>query len=294
MNLIIRIILGVLLVGSSLLLLLFGAQYEAYYVEHYYNNWLFTTYLVRLVPLTSTFLGFSILFGIKNRFNVVLALFTLLFLCFDLFVFSRFTGQPIAFYYPHLPVWLVYLLSVMLFFCLFYYLIKFKFKKQKKWVLLVLVIAAIGFNFIRPIYIEDWKDYRPKDDAISNTDTKFVHEKAYHAEWDVDEPILIPFFTTTCPFCKSAAKRIAINKRLNKLPKTIFAFPGNKEDTEAFLGEVGLSGSDYVLLEHDRFLDICGSRFPSIFLVDQGKTYHWIGSEFNNFAMHRIKRASLK
>jgi thiol-disulfide isomerase/thioredoxin len=155
----------------------------------------------------------------------------------------------------------------------------------------LLVIVSVGLTFIRPIYLEDWTSNPrlsnpPSHDFVSNEDIDLIYQTAYQQEWQ-GNTLLIPFFTTTCPYCKIAARNMAVNQRLGKLPQTVVVFPGNKEDASRFLQEADLN-VDFILLNQDEFIRICGTRFPSIFFVEKDLQYHWIGSEFNNFALQKL------
>ncbi|MBK9191711.1 MAG: hypothetical protein IPM77_09460 [Crocinitomicaceae bacterium] len=103
---------------------------------------------------------------------------------------------------------------------------------------------------------------------------------------------LIAFFTTTCPHCMSASRRIGINIEGGQQIPVTAIFPGSEEDTQKFLEtNNGLKFNSLIINNDDLFLRASNGVFPSIFLADNsGKTInHWIGEELNYTGLDYLK-----
>ena len=103
---------------------------------------------------------------------------------------------------------------------------------------------------------------------------------------------IIAFFTTDCPHCQDASKKLGSAHAKGKTPQVFALFPGNLKDTERFNQEN--NGQNFItfMIDNDAFFgETAGGSFPSIFLVDKdGNTImHWFGDTMNYTALDLIE-----
>lgn len=99
---------------------------------------------------------------------------------------------------------------------------------------------------------------------------------------------LIAFFTTNCPFCKSACQKLGHNSTVGQTLKVDLFFPGNRSDTDRFLeNNSGTQFNSHLISDDSLFMEYAGYNFPSIFVINgKGETiYHWKGDEMNYSAL---------
>ncbi|NOQ73672.1 MAG: redoxin domain-containing protein [Crocinitomix sp.] len=162
-----------------------------------------------------------------------------------------------------------------------------KTKGLKTWIILLIgIILGFLISFtIAPIYNTDYGIFNDgvKLENIESintaTDGSFSNEKQF---------TVIAFFTTNCPFCKSACRKLSQSNKAGQNLKVDLIFPGTREDTDRFLQEnEGTQFNSHTISDEATFMEYSGSNFPSIFLINpNGETqYHWIGDQMNYSAL---------
>ena len=148
----------------------------------------------------------------------------------------------------------------------------------------IALVIAFGVSFIEPIYIDDYGMYSDKeifDLALIDQHFNKTNQKT---------PLVVCFFTTSCPYCADAAQKFMTNKNAGKQPKTYIFFPSIKEDAERFLNQNN-ADFDYALISDSTFLKNAGHRFPSVYLVEKGEvSYHWVGSDINYSVLDLMRK----
>ena len=151
----------------------------------------------------------------------------------------------------------------------------------KRWKLFFSLLAiGVGFGVsfaLSPIYVDDYGIIQSENKKL---DFELIN-KHFPSLTEDNESIVLCFFTSTCPFCKSNAQSFQINKKYRKQPKTVILFPSTKEDAKDFLTQTE-TNFEYALISDEEFIENAGLRFPSVFLIKNGNVEnHWIGSEIN-------------
>ncbi len=162
-----------------------------------------------------------------------------------------------------------------------------KTKRLKTWIItLIGIIPGFLISFaISPIYNTDYgifnDDLKLENIADLSTATSGTFSNA-------PQNTVIAFFTTSCPFCKSACRKLNQNFEAGQNLKVDFIFPGTREDADRFLEENnGTQFNSHLIADEATFMGYSGYNFPSIFVITpNGETkYHWIGDQMNYSAL---------
>ena len=151
-------------------------------------------------------------------------------------------------------------------------------------VFIIALLPGFGISFIYPIYQLDYGMY---NDGFQMENSQEFN-KAVGEDVIIDgEKSLVVFFTTTCPHCMYACRKLSINREAGQNLQVNAIFPGNKNDTEEFLSNHNGLEFNWFLIDDSTFIKYSGGAFPSIFLMDEkGETeYHWTGDELNYSAL---------
>lgn len=163
------------------------------------------------------------------------------------------------------------------------------FKKPIKfWVtLLIGIVPGFFLSFIHvPIYSLDYG--MNKDNFVLNYQEELNQLTEGKFTSTSNSKRIVAFFTSNCPFCKMACRKLALNKKAGQKIPVQLIFPGSKEDTDYFLQENNGTEFEHFRISSDQtFIAASGGVFPSIFLLDKnGETiYHWMGDEMNYSAL---------
>ena len=149
------------------------------------------------------------------------------------------------------------------------------------WVFLIAIGPGFGISFIEPIYQNDYGTY--------NSDFKPENIVQLEEYMPIDlsnskEKKLIAFFTTSCPHCKVASRRIGYNFEGGQNIKMNAIFPGTMEDADSFIADNNGSEFNYYAIDNDSlFLALSGGSFPSLFLLSNENEVisHWTGDGIN-------------
>lgn len=157
-----------------------------------------------------------------------------------------------------------------------------------RFIYVTLLSLAPGFLLsfsLSPIYNTDYGIFNDGKKLGSTETLKLVSIGNYEPK---NEHSLVAFFTTDCPHCQYACKKLSAAKNAGMKIKVDLFFSGNKKDTEYFLEtNNGTSFSHHYIHADSDFTGFAGYIFPSIYLLDPaGKTiYHWTGDEMNYSAL---------
>ncbi len=155
--------------------------------------------------------------------------------------------------------------------------------------LIIGIVAGFGLSFISPIYESDYGDSKSDDLSIDHEGLSNLTNGTYQIK---KEPYLVAFFTTTCPHCKEASKRIGFMSQLNRMIPVVAIFPGSQEDSEKFITENNGQFFEYYVINNDEyFINNSDGRFPSVFLINEkGETMkHWFGDLLNYSALDYLE-----
>jgi len=144
-------------------------------------------------------------------------------------------------------------------------------------IFLIGILLGFGVSFITPIYTTDYSEMNATDLQL---DFDKLSLKTNNSILLNDKPIVIAFFSTNCPHCKTTSKLLGTSVNAGKSPKVYALFTGAKNDAENFIIENKGKNFKTILINDDAFfVKASGGAFPSIFLLNaKGKTLrHWSG-----------------
>lgn len=250
-------------------------------VEYYLPNWIAATIIVRLLVIVLLVLAGLTLTGRISRFGkYIIPVLLLIPIVDSVMMLAGHTRFYSLFLFSNTKVELI--MQLALSFALFaLFLIKGITPLKafgNRWVAIVLVLAAIGAAFIRPVYVDDWYHPEKNQSGLSASELgALLNEQGIKPE---NNRFMVAFFESSCGYCAWAATKMGVNQRNGKLPELIIAFPGDMTDAEQFIEEHKLEAYTHFVLERDYFLELAGNSYPSIYLVSDDKAVHWTGSGF--------------
>lgn len=174
-------------------------------------------------------------------------------------------------------------ISIIPFFIISLFLLRKNDERKNSWLSFLIILPFVALPFIiNPIFIDDFesraKEYNTVDKNWKIIETKFLEKKI-----DLNKgEYLIAFFSTNCMHCNQLAKVIGVSKRgFNSKRKILMVFPGNEEDTQAFI-QRNKSDFAYIRVTPDEFTKVAGFSFPSLFSLKNGQVIkHWTGNLFS-------------
>lgn len=283
-----RILLFASLIILCVLSMLNGEMVELRIVKYFISDWVIAQLVYRIITLVILYSAFLILVGGASKLLKITTILSVGIILLDsLLNLAGYTDYYHIFLnYRYLAV--SYSALAVAVISLFFFIKTRPSKKVKKWVLGVLILPVIGLSFIRVIYIEDWV-------TVAENEKQITLEEANKLLTDNDIPavqdsLLLPFFTTSCPYCRAAAVKMSLSKQNGKLPNTVVVFPGDEERAQLFLKMTNLTGVDYITLEQKQFIELAGLRWPSVFFISKKESTQWIGGSFNNFCLNAIEK----
>jgi thiol-disulfide isomerase/thioredoxin len=262
------------------------------FVERFIPHWIWGSITLRLLTIVFFYSAYLLLIGHISKLSKKMLIFCAFFLSVDVFT-SLFSKSPFGYlFFPNIAWNWVALLWASAVVLIIFTLRKDSKIKKKLWVFLG-IIPAIGLSFIRPVYAPDWTNSHSDDLSLSYNVADSLAQEAKIFLSD-DEPIVLAFFTTGCPYCKLSSSRFGVAKRKQLLPKTLFIFPNTNEEIAIFLSKTENIYAKYLSIPSDEFLQLSGFTFPSVFLVEKDKSTHWVGGQVNNFAMQKMYKSKVK
>lgn len=290
MNLIYKIIPSLLLILSSGLKLIYTEAIVFSVVETGLFNWSIAPVAINSIIILEFFLGVSLLFKTIHIKLVSIAILLLSFL-----YLLNFFNQPtdglhynkFVFYLSNKWVFLAGITSLILF--SIFYLIKSEerpyYNRKRNIILNILFITMISTPtfIINPIFIDDFqKNETSVQSPQLNWDIIFDKCKDSGIEINPETSTFFAFYSTSCYYCNLSSQMLGISSRISR-PKTpiVFVFPGNKEDTEAFIKR-NKCNFPYIRISKDEFRSLAGNEYPAFFKVENKKeTHFYTGRTFN-------------
>lgn len=260
-------------------------------VEEYLCNWFTAPIVARIVIALSFITGLFLLLRINPR-NILpkmllgmmaLALFDLtweIFTTTDIITsgYARFFGAAL---------YLSILICITL---VFGALVIIKFGKpadlKQKWIKYPLGIILFFLPFVlNPVYPVDLMDQSAPMESPLDLQALTVLPKEYLTTGQT----LLTLYTTGCPHCLNAVRRLAISRKQSQGYIPVFiGFLGSEEGISAFFKEARAK-FDYAILESDQFFELSGSTYPSFILLENGEaTSRWDGRTFNYYALQEL------
>jgi hypothetical protein len=140
--------------------------------------------------------------------------------------------------------------------------------------LLVLTTVVLSFLFnplVRETKVVNNATYLPVELLYENMDYIKPAKDLTKGKY------IIAFMSYTCPYCKTAAKKINLLKKQNSNLPFYIVVGGKPENEKQFFDKTCLQGVDYFNNpENDVFWKLAGDRIPAIYLIDNGKIYRQI------------------
>jgi peroxiredoxin len=162
--------------------------------------------------------------------------------------------------------------------------------KIKTWILVAIAFpVGFGISFISPIYTVDYGQF---NDGMQLENLDILQQELNATLLIEDGHSLVAFFTSSCPHCMVASRRLGQNIEAGQKITVNAIFPGTEEDTQTFIENNNASAFNVYRIQNDSlFIALSGGTFPSLFLLDQsGKTtHHWVGDELNYTALDYLK-----
>lgn len=272
-----RLLSGVIFLFSAALMLLAGDGIYFRLLEFYGLPWSAVDIVLRIIAALFVFSGITELIGMNKYRSLTFRVIAVGLALID--VVSRLTwaDEYDVFVFHGVSVGWAVVLLVLMAVGTGIAVIERQERGFKKYVFPVVLVASLGITFIRPIYIDDWK--QPKlievEDVVQALDS--LHVSHYGSDRN-DEPFLTAFFTTGCPHCKTVAKKLGIAARRDELPKTVVYFKADLEKVERFMEENKATEVAFEIIEPETFMFLSQGRFPTLFYQNKTGTHYMRGA----------------
>jgi thiol-disulfide isomerase/thioredoxin len=279
MKIILRLLIGVLLLFIGFSLSYDCSNFELKLYELNFTSFYFSGIIARILIILYFVVG---IFLILHRTTKALffSAFALIFLIISFFFYDTFTQEiivfnPLIIFNKSITIILLFLSVVLLFFSFSREeLIKLK-KLPIKISKYLLSLGAIVFVFVsNPVFVEEFQEL---------TEASFVYEEDSLKALNQSDPNeLAAFFSTACPYCELAAKRLMVLSKQNKnFPKIKVYFIGSEEGIEWFFEETN-TRFEYQVLKQEDFLNITSGSYPKFILFNNSEpSLYYSGRTFN-------------
>lgn len=290
LNYLIQFILGIALLiwACSNLYPIEWPEYRL--VEQHLANWITAPILARIFVALKFFIGVSFLLNInpKNIFSKIF-LGLLCISAFDLIWGAVHPDAVMAESYSsifgsgNILSFLILLLNFLG--CII--LIKRKVDTDLKfgWAKYLLCIICLSLPFIlNPVFPEDFSDQSiPIEPKVS------LAQLELNSDLTKEERILIAFFSTSCPHCIKAAKKISIaQKKSDTFPAVQVYFLGSEEGVAYFFEESN-TNFNYSIHNPEDIIPLSGPSLPAFILFENGLgTMRYSGRTLNFFALNQL------
>ena len=155
-----------------------------------------------------------------------------------------------------------------------------------KWVKYPLGLVIFSAPFIlNPVYPSDLMNQSVAIESSFDLESF----EGLPVEYQASDKALLTFYSTSCPHCLNAMRRLTISKRQADDYIPIFiGFLGSEEGISAFFKEARAK-FDYVILDSENFFNLSGSTYPSFILLENGEaTLRWNGRTFNYQTLQQL------
>lgn len=284
-----QVIVGMALIFSGYENLQNMEDMEYRFVEQYLGNWYIAPVFARVVIGLKWVLGSFLILNIKPKiwflsllfFIPVLSVYDLIWDFQDMVIESNYSSFGLD------SNW-VSILWISLTCVLAVYQVKTKKTSDFRisWVKYPMVITMLILPFIlNAIFISDLYDSTPDYDISFKSSL-------------IQSPVLselaktnglVCFYSTSCPFCVKAARKIAVaQKRYSNFPDIYICFQGNEEGAKYFL-EVANINADYKVLDTELYQKFSNFVYPQFQYVESDVVkYKWDGQTFNYSVMYSL------
>ncbi len=287
MKLLVRVLIGLLFIYSGVIKFISLESFELLIFDQLqFIPWLPSTILAR------TIIGLEVLFGIllcsKIYSKITIRLSAIILIIFNIYLIWLFIekgneencgcfGEAITMS-PLEGLIKNILLLLGLYFISKNNSVDFKFRSKLALTILTsLLILSLPF-VVKPIYIS--KDDLYAEDIGKTLDLSGVNiQKIEGKNIDLSKgKFLVAFFSTKCPHCKTAAKKIDAIVKNSEIKISRFYFFGkskidamkNKESVDNFWLETNTNPIDYKVLIKKEFLEKGGVNLPGLYLIEDG------------------------
>lgn len=162
---------------------------------------------------------------------------------------------------------------------------------QSKWLKRSMVLLAFVPAFIfNPFFMDEliFNEGIPENSEVAEEVAIVTNEN--FIESNKEGKHLVAFFTSGCPHCKMAAKRLKASSRIDGFPEVDVFFVGDKSGVEYFFTTTN-TWFENSILPVDQFFKLSGGRFPTFFFYDNGKvTHHWTGRTFTYGTINNLSK----
>lgn len=282
-----RVLLSISLLTLSILSLKNGQLIDHRIVNDYISDWMWAALVYRGVISLMMFLAFIFLFGAGNfLIKSLLLIVTFLIIADTVNFFTTNSRYPAVFFNAEFST--LFWSTLILFSLSLIAVLKNTEKvKLKKWMYFSLLIPVFALNFIRVVYRDDWMFVTSDERTITKKEVASLMN--YETADSLSEDLLVAFFSTSCSYCRAAALKIGISQNKNLLPKTVFIFAGKKMEIEEFIVNTDTKNLLALNIEHQQFEKLAGFSMPSIFYLTESSCQQFVGAQFNNIVLHKIK-----
>lgn len=147
-----------------------------------------------------------------------------------------------------------------------------------------LITVLFAFN---PLFPEEFQDISIK--SLTNN-----QQKALLKIEATESDKLMAFFTTSCPYCELAAKKLSLlAKNESHFPEIFIYFAGSEEGVASFFQDTKTK-FDYQLIETNTFLKITEGSFPKMIVYSKDKSPVYLSGKSFNYKVVDIIDSSIK
>lgn len=139
--------------------------------------------------------------------------------------------------------------------------------KRKPIFLIAGILLGYGVAFgVHPPDFLFAKKYAEKNSYCELCFDEFVVEKNLS-----DEKVVICFFSTTCKYCKLAAKKVSlISQKANNTKNILYIFHESKKTPEAFFEKTHTTVFNWEKMKVGKFLKLTKGKMPLVILYNKG------------------------
>lgn len=290
---IIKAVLGLLLIYWGYCNLYPVEFFEYRLVEQGIGGWYVAPVLARLVVSLKFMIGIFLVLNINPK-NILPKLLTPLMLLHVYDIIWGYITEGIVMHYSYTEIIrgdkLLGLIALILFAALIVWMLIKPCSTDIKvwWIKYPIGIAVVSLPFIlNAIFPDDLKDVAEYEEE------PFKLEVINSIELDslTQKGVLVGFFSTNCPYCLNAARKIKISqKRWSGFPPFYICFLGQKGASEYFLG---MAHADFPFqpLDREQYYQLSDGRFPKFAWVENGMVKkRWDGRTFNYYTLNKLSK----
>lgn len=286
MNVVFSWISGVCLLLISVYLFFSLPDFELKTYESGIASYYFSGIVSRLIPSLIAVCGVFLFFHKSSKFISSVSIFSLLLAGFVLFIepSEAQIALPLAFIFTSkLKLMLLFGLSFIGLILTYFYPHHKKMKGLpvviSKFVLAIGLVTII-FAF-HPLFPEEFQDITTK--SLNETQELGIEKL------NAPSKTLLAFFTTSCPYCEQAARKLSLlAKKEANFPEIKIYFAGTEEGVSDFFKYTHTS-FPYQIIPQGHFMEITEGSFPKMLIYAQdGSPIYLSGRSFNYAAPQLI------